>query len=145
MKLISFKKSAPKAVLLFALGALPFSTWAEVSIIVHPSVEASASAADVAKLFLGKSKSLPGGTKVIPINLESGNAVREEFNGTVLKKSDSQLKSYWSRLVFTGKAQPPKDVGSEADAIELVKNNPNMIGYVSSGAVVDGVKVIASF
>mgnify|MGYP003304439421 CR=1 FL=1 len=144
MKLISFKKSAPKAVLLFALSALPFSAWSEVSIIVHPSADVTASGADIAKLYLGKSKSLAG-TKVIPINLESGNAARDEFNGTVLKKSDSQLKSYWSRLVFTGKAQPPKDVGSEADAIELVKNNPNMIGYVSSGAVVDGVKVIASF
>jgi ABC-type phosphate transport system substrate-binding protein len=71
--------------------------------------------------------------------------VRDEFNDKILGKSDAQLKSHWSRLVFTGKAQPPKDVGSDAEVIGLVKSNPGMIGYVSSGAASDGVKVIATF
>ena len=130
--------------ILFVMLLSGFS-WAEVSVIVHPSVSDSADASDIARLFLGKTKSLPGGTKVLPINIESGSAVRDEFNDKVLKKSDSQLKSYWSRLVFTGKAQPPKDVGSEADVIDLVKTNPNMVGYISSGSVTGDVKVIATF
>ena len=128
---------------LFISGS--FSAYAEVDVIVHSSVNESASQSDLQRLFLGKSSALPGGTKVIPINIASGNAVRDEFNTKVLGKSDSQLNSYWSRLVFTGKAQPPKDVGSEADVINLVKSNPNMIGYVSSGTAGGDVKVIATF
>ena len=141
----NFRNLAPRAVLSASVLAFSISAMAEVSVIVHPSVSESASASDIERVFLGKTKALPGGTKVIPINLESGNAARDEFNEKVLGKSDSQLKSYWSRLVFTGKAQPPKDVGSEADVINLVKSNPNMIGYVSSGAAMDGVTVLVTF
>jgi ABC-type phosphate transport system substrate-binding protein len=118
---------------------------AEVDIIVHSSVNETASKDDLSRLYLGKTKSLAGGTTLEPINLQSGNPVRDEFNDKILGKSDAQLKSHWSRLVFTGKAQPPKDVGSDAEVIGLVKSNPGMIGYVSSGAAGDGVKVIATF
>ncbi len=131
------------SLLLLALGSP--SAWSEVAVIVHPSIAESASASDLERIFLGKAKSLPGGTKIVPINLQSGNAVRDEFNDKVLNKSDAQLKSYWSRLVFTGKAQPPQDVGSEDDMINMIKSNPNMIGYVSADKASGDVKVIASF
>jgi len=119
--------------------------WSEVAVIVHPSVGDSASTSDISRIFLGKAKSLPGGTKVIPVNLERGSATREEFNEKVLGKSGSQLKSYWSRLVFTGKAQPPKDTGTDKDVIDLIKSNPNIIGYVSADKVTADVKVLATF
>lgn len=127
----------------FILGSV--FAQAEVDIIVHSSVNETASKDDLSRLYLGKTKSLAGGTTLEPINLQSGNPVRDEFNEKILGKSDAQLKSHWSRLVFTGKAQPPKDVGSDAEVVGLVKSNPNMIGYVSSGSAGDGVKVIATF
>lgn len=132
---------------LFTVGIISGSVFAqaEVDIIVHSSVSETATKEDLSRLYLGKTKSLAGGTTLEPINLQSGNPTRDEFNEKVLGKSDAQLKSHWSRLVFTGKAQPPKDVGSDAEAIELVKNNPNMIGYVSSGSAGGDVKVIATF
>jgi len=132
---------------IIALGALFMQNvaWAEVDVIVHSSVSETASASDIQRVFLGKTKSLAGGTKVVPINLSPGQPVRDEFDTKVLGKSSSQLKAYWSRLVFTGKGQPPKDVGSPADVVNLVKSNPNMIGYVPKGEAGDGVKVIASF
>lgn len=118
---------------------------ADVTVIVHPSVASSASADDISRLFLGKRKTLSDGYKVIPLNLSEGNAVRSEFNDKVLGKSDSQLKSYWSKLIFTGKGQPPKEFDSEAEIIKMVKDNPNMIGYVSSGSVTADVKALGSF
>lgn len=139
-----FKSMAPKATLSAILLSFSALVCAEVAVIVHPSVAASASANDIERLFLGKTKSL-GGTKLVPLNLDKGTPARDEFNEKVLKKSDSQLKSYWSRLVFTGKAQPPKTVASEAEAVQLVSTNPNMIAYVSNAAVSADVKVLASF
>lgn len=134
-----------KAVTFLLFWGASSLVWAEVSVIVHPSVAESASASDIERLYLGKTKSLSGGTRVEPLNLAKGNAARDEFNQKVLKKSDSQLKSYWSRLVFTGKAQPPKEVTSEAEAIKLVASDPKAIAYVNSAAVSSEVKVIASF
>jgi len=121
------------------------NSWAEVAVIVHPSVADSASNKDISRIFLGKSKSLPGGQKVTPISLAEGNAATDEFNDKVLGKSASQLKSYWSKLIFTGKGQPPTELGSDADVVAKVSSDPNSIGYVSSASVTDAVKVLATF
>ncbi len=120
-------------------------SWAEVVVIVNPSVSATVSTKDISRIFLGKSKSLPGGHKVKPLSLSDGNAARDEFKEKVLKKSNSQLKSYWSKLIFTGKGQPPKELGSDADMIAKISSDPGSIGYISKESVTDAVKVLASF
>ena len=142
------KSLVSKAAAVLSFAALPLiatPVMAEVVVIVNPAIADSAGKEDIAKLYLGKTTSLPGGTKVSPVNLESGNAVRDEFNDSALGKSDSQLKSYWSRLIFTGKAKPPKDLGSEAEVIEYVKNNSDGLGYVSPASVTGDVKELARF
>lgn len=125
-----------------ALGVASF-TWAEVAVIVHPSAGFdSLTEDDVARLFLGKSKSFPGGAQAVPINQNEGSAAREQFNVGVCKKNASQYKAYWSQLVFTGKGTPPKDAGDDAAVKALVSANPNMIGYVDASAVDASVKVV---
>ena len=116
---------------------------AEVAVIVHPSAGFEAlTEDDVARIFLGKSKSFPAGGSATPINQSEGSAVREKFNESVCKKNASQYKAYWSQLVFTGKGTPPKDVGDDAAVKAQVAANPNMIGYVDASAVDASVKVV---
>jgi ABC-type phosphate transport system substrate-binding protein len=118
-------------------------TWAEVAVIVHPSAGFdSLSEEDVARLFLGKSKSFPAGAQAVPINQTEGAAARDKFNEAICKKNASQYKAYWSQLVFTGKGTPPKDAGDDAAVKTLVAANPNMIGYIDSSAVDASVKVV---
>ncbi|SDD77089.1 hypothetical protein SAMN05428966_105342 [Massilia sp. PDC64] len=54
----------------------------------------------------------------------------------------SQVKALWSKLVFTGKATMPKEVGSSADVRKAVAANPKAIGYIEKSAVDATVKVI---
>lgn len=123
--------------------SLPALCVAEVAVIVHPSVGIeSLTEDDIARLFLGKSKSFPGGAQAVPINQNEGSAVREKFNETVCKKNASQYKAYWSQLVFTGKGTPPKDGGDDAGVKALVAANTNMIGYVDASVVDASVKVV---
>ena len=119
---------------------------AEVSVIVSASNgNANLDQDTIARVFLGKSKNFPDGSQAVPVDQNAGTASREAFNSTVLGKSSSQLKAYWSRLIFTGKGTPPKESGDDAAVKDLVANNPNLIGYVDS-SVVDGyVKVIHKF
>lgn len=119
-----------------------FSTMAlsEVAVIVHPSNGATIGKGDITALFLGKKKAFPDGNSAVPIVLN--DATTDEFNGKLLGKSASQLKSYWSKLVFTGKANPPKAVSSD-EMIQLIKSNPNMIGFIDSSKVTSDVKVIS--
>lgn len=119
------------------------SAHAEISVIAHPdNSEASLSATQVKKIFLGKSKSYPGGAEAIAIDYQAGNAMRSTFYSSVIGKTEAQAKAYWSKRVFTGKGSPPKAVASEADVIELVSGNPNTMGYVDSGSVDGSVKVL---
>lgn len=121
-------------------------SFAETSVIVSASnPNSTMDQATVSKIFLGKAKSFPDGSQALPVDQDTGSKTREAFNSTVLSKSDSQLKSYWSRLIFTGKGTPPKQSGTDAEIKALVANNPNIIGYVDSAAVDGTVKVVHKF
>ena len=119
--------------------------FADVAVVVHPSNSDSLDKATITRLFLNKAKAFPSGTQAEPVALEEGKAVTDEFNGKVLNKTASQLTAFWSKLVFTGKGQPPKSLGSDAEVIAEVASNPGAIGFVDAGAVNDSVRVVATF
>jgi hypothetical protein len=54
------------------------------------------------------------------------------------------MKSMKSRLIFTGKGQPPKAVLDSDEVVELVGSDPSYIGYVDMNAdsLPDNVKVV---
>jgi ABC-type phosphate transport system substrate-binding protein len=132
------------SILLISLASSLVS--AEISVIVsNNNPNTTINQTMVSKIFLGKAKSFPDGSQAVPIDQDDGAAARDAFNSTVLGKSSSQLKSYWSRLIFTGKGTPPKQSGNDAAVKQLVADNPNIIGYVDSSAVDDSVKVVHKF
>lgn len=115
---------------------------AEVAVIVHPSNAAALDADAISKLYLGREKSFPDGSAAVPLALAESASAAAEFNDKVLKKSSSQLKAYWSKLLFTGKGTPPKEIASDAEMVKLISGNPNMIGFVDAKAVDSSVKVL---
>lgn len=100
---------------------------------------------DIEQIFLGKKSVFPDGEKAIPVDQAENSPVRAEFNDKALGKNASQLKAYWSRLIFTGKGTPPKESGNDADVVALVAQNPNMVGYIDESALNDSVKVLFKF
>ena len=134
-----------KRLLLTTLFLTNFSVFAEVVVVVHPSNSAALNAEEISKLYLGRTKSFPDGKAAIPVAQAEGSASTELFNQKVLNKTGSQIKAYWSKLVFTGKGTPPKEVSSDQEVIELVSQNPSVIGYINKSAVTDAVKVVATF
>ena len=118
---------------------------AETVVIVHPSNTAALDSDTIARIFLGRDKSFPDGASALPVALIEGVPATEEFNSKILKKSSSQLKAYWSKLVFTGKGSPPKEADSDTESVKLVGTNPSLIGYVDASAVNDSVKVVLKF
>ncbi|MGL4317729.1 MAG: phosphate ABC transporter substrate-binding protein [Pseudomonas sp.] len=109
---------------------------AEVAVIVNAGASANPSQADVANIFLGKNKTLKG------VDQKDWNPTKEKFYAAVASKNESQLKSYWSGLVFTGKGQPLPSVAGDADVVAKVAAEADAIGYVDKGAVTDKVKVL---
>jgi ABC-type phosphate transport system substrate-binding protein len=133
-----------KLMFLFLLITTNFA-YAAVSVIVHPSNGSNFESSTIKRIFTGKEKSFSNGNKVIPISQGAGSPVTDEFNNKVLKKSSAQLKAYWSKLIFTGKGTPPKEVSNDAEVIKMISANPDTIGFISSDAVTDAVKVVKQF
>ena len=115
---------------------------AEIAIVVHPdSGMASASVYEISQLFLGKRNEIDG-QPARAIDQEEGSAVRDEFYEKVVEKTGSQLNAYWSRLIFTGKGMPPDKVLEDADVIDMVSEETDLVGYISPSAVTEAVRVI---
>ena len=117
---------------------------AQIAVIVNPKNPGGLTAAQVADIFLGKSNTLPGGGTAAPTDLPDSSAVREQFYTKVTGKNAAQVKAGWSRLVFSGKATPPKELASAADVKKFVASNPDAIGYIEKSAVDGTVKVALS-
>lgn len=116
---------------------------AEIAVIVNPKLDVSAMSQDyVQRIFLGKTTRFENGTVSNPVNQDEGKSIRDEFLSKVLEKTDGQHRAYWSRLIFTGKGTPPKDMGGDEEIKKLVAENPNMIGYINVMSVDDSVKVV---
>ncbi len=142
MKLVNLlRNTLISATLIVAVPAV-----AETAVIVSAgNGNATMDADTISRIFLGKASSFPDGSPAVPVDQSEGSDVRNDFTDKVLGKSAGQLKAYWSRLVFTGKGTPPKEVGNNAAVKSLVAANPNMIGYIDSSAVDDTVKVVYSY
>ncbi|MCC8539405.1 substrate-binding domain-containing protein [Xanthomonas codiaei] len=128
---------------LAVLSSVAFSASADVVVVMAAKGGPdSLSAAQVSQIFLAKSNSLPGGGAAVPIDQEEGAATRDEFYKKVASRDAAQLKSYWSQLMFTGKAQRPKRVSGDDAVKKAVAATPGAIGYISAGAVDASVKVV---
>ncbi len=132
-----FKKSL--LILLYLISSLSF---AEVAVIVNTANNSEISDDDIKRMFLGKNKSFANGESVKAINLKSGNAVRAEFEKKVLGKSNSQVKAYWSKLIFSGKPKPLKELTSDSEVLTLVSSTPNAIAYIDASKVDSSVTVV---
>lgn len=116
-------------------------SFSEVVVIVHPTNDSVMNMITIRKIFLGKTQSFLNGSKAVPIELRKGVA-RDEFLKIYLRKGDPQLHSYWTRVLFTGKATPPKSFDTELEIKTLVATNPNIIGFIDESLVDSSVRVV---
>jgi ABC-type phosphate transport system substrate-binding protein len=98
---------------------------------------------DLARIFLGK-KTLweDSGTRVQPALLEEELPGAQNFLEGALKKSVSQYRAYWKRLLFSGGGSAPRTFKNSTQVIDFVARQPGAIGIVESGAADARVKVV---
>ena len=131
------------ALLLLILWAGSVPAHAALAIVVHPSNTLSGISADeAADIYLAKAGIFANGRRAIPVDQSTNSTARKKFYSAVIKKDDSKLKVYWSKLIFTGKANPPRELGDDADVKSWVAANPDAIGYVDGKFVDSSVKVL---
>jgi hypothetical protein len=59
-----------------------------------------------------------------------------------MRKTLTQLRSYWNQQIFSGKGVPPPELDSEAAVIRYVLSNRGAIGYLPPGVNPGAAKVV---
>ena len=92
----------------------------------------------VGDIFLGKSQALT------PIDQVEGSPLYAEFYRKATGRDIAQVKATWARLVFSGKAQAPRQLPDAAAVKKAVAADPKAVGYIEKSAVDPSVKVLLS-
>ncbi len=126
-----------QAVSCVVLAGGAFAAQAQIAVVMNPSA-APLSKDQVANIYLDRSFDLK------PVDLPESSPVREQFYKKATDRDLSQVKATWSRIVFTGKGQPPKEQADAAAVKKAVSADPKAIGYIEKSAVDASVKVVLS-
>jgi ABC-type phosphate transport system substrate-binding protein len=120
----------PSLAAAFALLALP-AVAADMVVIVSAKSPVSALRQDqVADIFLGRTGHFPDGGEAVAIDQGLASPLRNEFYARVAAKSPTVLKVYWSKMIFTGRGKPPRELPNSATVRQQVADNPALIGYI---------------
>lgn len=129
------KQTWMKLAVCTSMGALAVGVSAAAEIVVIGNTGgATLSKEQIADVYLGKSQA------ATPLDLPEAAATRAEFYKRATGRDLAQVKSTWSRVVFTGKGQPPKELPDAAAVKKAVAADPKAIGYIEKSAVDGSVK-----
>ena len=133
------------ATLTLLLLAASASHGAEIAVVVNPdNPVGTLDQKTLSRIFLGRAKTYPGGSKAVPLNQVSDSDTRSRFESSLLGRSSSQMDAYWAKQMFSGSGRPPEEVSDDSAVIARVSSDPEAIGYVDAGAVTENVKVVFS-
>jgi hypothetical protein len=137
---MTYKPYLPVAVRWIAAAAIALAcgtpALAQVAVVVHPkSALAAMTSEQVANIFLGK-------TPAAAADLPEGTPVRDQFYTRATGKTPAQVKAIWARLIFSGKALPPRELGNAAEVKKFVAGVPEAIGYIQKADIDSSVKLV---
>ncbi len=93
-------------------------------------------------IFLGRTNRYPNGTPALPIDQAEGSPLRDEFYSKLAGQTAAQIKAYWSKIIFTGRGQPPPTVANDEETKKRIRDNPAAIGYIDRAMVDDSVRIV---
>jgi ABC-type phosphate transport system substrate-binding protein len=96
----------------------------------------------VADIFMAEAGRFPDGREVAALDQLVGSPLRDEFYQKVANRSPALMKAYWTKMVFTGRGQPPRELPNSLAVRKLVADNPAMIGYIERSALDSSVKPV---
>jgi hypothetical protein len=106
----------------------------EIVVIVNPAA-APIGKEQIADLYLAR------GSGWIPIDQSAESPIYVEFYKKATGRDIAQIKAIWSRILFTGRGLPPKQLASSAAVKKAVAADPRAVGYIEKSAVDASVKV----
>lgn len=96
----------------------------------------------VVDIYMGRRTHFPNGQAALPIDLSPDSPLRVAFYQILVGRTVAQVNAYWARLLFTGRATPPRVLPTPEAVRDVVRANPNAIAYLNRQMVDDQVKIV---
>lgn len=113
-----------------------------VVIVSARSAVTTLRADQVAAIFLAEENRYPDGSEAVAVDQKIGAPLRDDFYDKVVHRSPALMKTYWTKMIFTGRGQPPREAAGNAAVRRLVAENPAMIGYIERAALDASVRPV---
>lgn len=113
-----------------------------VVVVANDSPVSSLSRHQLTDIYLGRVTQLPDGGRVTPIDQVERSPAHGAFYAEYLGQTPAQIRAHWSRLIFTGRGQPPRAVRNGQSVAEAVADNPSAIGYLDVNMVDERLRVV---
>ena len=113
-----------------------------VAVVSAKSAVTTLTDTQLADIFLGRVSRFPNGAAAVPIDQAEDAPARDAFYLKLLGRSSPQMKAYWSKIIFTGRGQPPQEVRDAAELKRRLTANPAAIGYIDERLVDDTVRIV---
>ncbi|OON63595.1 phosphate ABC transporter substrate-binding protein [Massilia sp. KIM] len=127
---------------LLALGAAADASAQLVVIVSARNPAPVLNSEQIAAIFLGQSARFPDGLEAVALDQRLGSQERNQFYQQLAGKTPALLKAHWSKMVFTGRGQPPREAADSAAVRRMVADNPSMIGYIDRDALDASVRPV---
>lgn len=128
----------------FALSLAAGAAAAETVVVVSAQSPLRTLSQDQLRdIYLGRMVRLPSGDPIVPLDQIERSPEHQAFYTGYLGRSAAQIRTHWSRLIFTGRGQPPRALDSDEAVAEAVAENPNAIGYVNKMFVNERLQILA--
>jgi ABC-type phosphate transport system substrate-binding protein len=130
---VAMKITASCLLILLTLGVRPACA-GELVLIVN-SAAAPINKDQVADAYLGRSSDWT------PINQIANSPIYVEFYKKATGRDVAQVRAIWSKIIFTGRGLPPKQLADSTAVKRAVAADPKAIGYIEKSAVDASIKV----
>ena len=141
-----FLKLAGALLLLVAAGRPLRAADPRLVVVANPDSGVDQLSWDEARnLFLGRQKRLGSGLPAAPVEQGLPPWIRARFYRLLAAKDVSEIDAYWSRLIFTGQAHPPRQAPSAEAVIRMVLADRGAVGLLEWEKPDRRVKVVLAF
>ena len=115
----------------------------EILVVVNKENETTElTRSQIVDLYMGRYQNFPNGEAAFPLDHPPDSEIRSDFYRKMVNKSVAEVNAYWARLLFSGRASPPRVFSDSAAVIKAVSENRGAIGYIERSDLDDSIKVV---
>lgn len=121
--------------------SMAMPAWAAGVVVVGHANVRKLDLPTVQRIYTGKVIEV-GGVPVVPVNLHTGQPVRQRFLAEYLQQNEDAYLAYWTVRRYVGKGVPPRELTTVADVIHYVLSTPGAVAYLDEADVPASMNVL---